>query len=85
MALLSTSAQLSLHTFVTITLAEAELTNNSLLFLNFNHSYTSPKKQFINCLAFDATDGPTLWNALPDNISTAPSLTSFSKRLESHF
>ena len=48
----------------------------------FQPSLHKSKKQFNNCLAFD---GSTLWNTLPDNIRTAPSLTSFRKRLKSHF
>ena len=38
-------------------------------------------KQFNNSLAFDAT---AIWNALPDDIRSAPSITSFRKRLKSH-
>ena len=47
MALLNTSTQLSLHIFVTITLVVAVLTNDSLLFVNFNHPYISPKNNSI--------------------------------------
>ena len=40
------------------------------------------KKQFNYTLAFDAA---AIWNNLPENIRTAPSCTSFRKRLKSHF
>ena len=48
---------------------------------HFSPSVHKSKKQFNNSLAFDA---PAIWNALPDDIRSAPSISSFRKRLKSH-
>ena len=32
-------------------------------------------------LALTTIDGPTIWNSLPDNVTLAPSLSTFRQRL----
>ena len=43
--------------------------------------YIQIKNHFGHSFAFDA---PTLWNDLPDDISSAPTLACFSKKLKSY-
>ena len=49
-------------------------------FLNFTHLYTN-KKTLGHSFAFDA---PTLWNDLPDDVCSAPTLACFRKKLKSY-
>ena len=57
------------------------INNRILVVLQFCHSTHKLKKHFNNSLAFDA---PTMWNALPDNVRTAPSLATFRKILKTY-
>ena len=43
-------------------------------FLNITHLYTNLKKHFGHTFAFDA---PTVWNDLPDDVLSAPTLFFF--------
>ena len=54
---------------------------NFLVIPKFCLSVHKSVKQFGNSFAFDA---PTVWNALPDQIRTSPSLASFRKQLKTY-
>ena len=49
----------------------AILIKGSWRFLNIKHLYTNPKKHFGHSFAFDA---PIVWNDLPDDVHSAPTL-----------
>ena len=48
-------------------------------FLNSTHLYTNKKKHLGHSFAFDA---PTLWNDLPDDVRSAPTLACSRKKLK---
>ena len=79
MAILPNSAQLSFHTFVTITHVKAQQ------IIHCCSSISTTLTQVPKIDNFLALNGSAIWYGLSDNAHTAPSLTSFRQRLKSHF